>query len=159
VKAVTGGNRRAANLTAAQVGPSQSSVTFQQAMQRLPPRLDEKTYNTSHPDYDATAVRNYPGRIFNAGKPCGNAAYGELKKLARDDTVPDQAWGRVLEDLLAEAKSVPHAQQVFERRSFIEQYTAELRDKYQAHYAPGWVNLEDALFLYWLVRAQRPRTI
>jgi predicted O-methyltransferase YrrM len=159
VKAVTGRNGRAANLTVAQVGQSQSSVTFQQAMQRLPPRLDEMTYNTSHPDYDATAVRNYPGRIFNADRPCRNPAYAELKNLARDDAIPDKAWEGVLQELLVEAKGVLHAQQVFERRSLIEQYMAELRRKYQAHYAPGWVNLDDALFLYWLVRAQKPRTI
>jgi predicted O-methyltransferase YrrM len=159
LKAMTGGTAKAVNLSAVQVGAGQSSAAFQQTMQRFPPLIDQKTYNTSHPDYDATTVRNYPGRIFNAGKPCRNAAYAELKELARDDSVPDQAWERVLEDLLAEAKGVPHAQQVFERRSFIEQYTAELQRTYQAHYAPGWVNLEDALFLYWLVRAQKPRTI
>jgi predicted O-methyltransferase YrrM len=61
--------------------------------------------------------------------------------------------------MLVEASSVPHAEQVFERRSFVEQYMSELACKYRAHYVPGWVNLDDALFLYWLVRQIKPRTI
>jgi predicted O-methyltransferase YrrM len=133
--------------------------TFQEAMQRLPLLIDEKTYNTSHPEYDATLVRNHPGQIFNADKLCSNGTYADLRKLALGDAVPDKAWDKVLHDMLEEAKTVPHAQQVFERRSFIEQYTAELHRKYQAHYVPGWVNLDDALFLYWLVRSLKPRTI
>jgi predicted O-methyltransferase YrrM len=35
----------------------------------------------------------------------------------------------------------------------------ELGRKYHAHYVPGWVNFDDALFLYWLVRQVKPRTI
>jgi predicted O-methyltransferase YrrM len=178
LKAVTAGSGKMADLGAIQAAAfqkpplkepkpvssptsasGQSKTTFQEAMQRIPLLIDEKTYNTSHPDYDAHAVRNHPGQIFNADKPCRNGTYADLKKLARGGAVPDKAWDKVLPRMLEEAKTVPHAQQVFERRSFIEQYTAELHRKYQAHYVPGWVNLDDALFLYWLVRSQKPRTI
>ena len=54
---------------------------------------------------------------------------------------------------------MPHSDQVFERRDFIEKYLVEITKKYGAHYAAGWVNLDDALFLYWLVRKLNPKTI
>ena len=138
--------------------PPQPSL--EAAMSHLPLLIDEKTYNTSHPDYDATLVRNFPGQIFNSDKPCRNQAYLELRKLnCGGDKIPDHAWDKVLADTLAEAKSVPHAEQVFERQAFIKQYVENITSKYQAHYSAGWVNLEDALFLYWLVRKLRPKTI
>ena len=145
-----------ADLSTIQAAPS----SFQSAMSRLPLLIDEKTYNTSHPDYDATAVRNFPGKIFNANKPCSNRVYAELRKLCNSaDRVADQAWDKVLADALAEVKSIPHSQQVFERQAYIKQYVQDLASKYQAHYAAGWVNLDDALFLYWLVRNLNPKTI
>lgn len=133
--------------------------SFQVAMQNMPLLRAEKTYNTSHPDYDATAVRNYPGQIFNAEKPCHNRVYAELRKLGWRNVVSEWGWRKVLGDVLAEAKEVPHAQEVFERQHYIERYTAELGRTYQAHYQPGWVNMDDALFLYWLVRRLEPRII
>jgi predicted O-methyltransferase YrrM len=139
--------------------PAASKHDFQEAMQRIPLLLAEKTYNTSHPDYDATLVRNDPGRIFNADVPCRNRVFAELKTRAIGDRVPDETWNLLLSEALQEAKTVPHAAQVFERRSFIESYMAELSRKYQAYYQPGWVNLDDALFLYWLVRRAKPRHI
>jgi predicted O-methyltransferase YrrM len=127
----------------------------------LPLLIDKKTYNTSHPQYDATLVRNFPGRIFNADKRCDNRVYAKIKNLANADgiEIPNRAWNTVLAHALEEAKTVPHAEQVFERRDFIEQYMEEITRKYQAHYAAGWVNLDDALFLYWLVRELKPKTI
>src|SRR5689334_4678939 len=47
-----------------------NAATFKEAMERIPLLLDEKTYNTAHPQYDANAVRNYPGTIFNHDVPC-----------------------------------------------------------------------------------------
>jgi predicted O-methyltransferase YrrM len=133
--------------------------TLREAMQRMPLLLAERTYNTSHPDYDSRAVRNFPGHIFNGDVPCGNIAFSALARLAQGEDVPDQAWNAVLAEALVEASSVPHAAQVFERRRFVEQYTSALETKYHANYVPGWVNLDDALFLYWLVRQTKPRTI
>jgi predicted O-methyltransferase YrrM len=56
-------------------------------------------------------------------------------------------------------KSIPESKQVFERTAFIEDYILNISQKYQAYYAPGWVTLDDALFLYWMIRKQKPRTI
>ena len=119
----------------------------------------EKTYNTSHPDYDPTVVRNFPGKIFNDGLSCRNPVYLELKKLAKGDEVPYDTWVPALETMLAEAKTVPHADLILQRRDYLEQYVAELDRQYDAQYIPGWVGLEDALFLYWLVRKLKPKTI
>ena len=135
------------------------SSTLHEAMQRIPLLLAERTYNTSHPDYDARVVRNFPGRVFNHDLPCENRAFHALGRLARGNEVADGEWNAVLGEMLVEASSVPHAEQVFERRSFVEQYMSKLASKYRAHYVPGWVNLDDALFLYWLVRQIKPRTI
>src|SRR5882672_8991085 len=143
--------------TGLQAPPAMES--FREAMERIPLMLADRTYNTSHPKYDAHLVRNFPGKIFNRDLPCGNAVYQALLSLANSDNVADSAWGPVLAGVLEEAKSVPHADQVFERRQFVENYMAELGAKYRAHYVPGWVNLDDALFLYWLIRQLKPRTI
>ena len=136
-----------------------SGGALRQAMEGMPLLRAERTYNTSHPDYDASLVRNYPGRIFNSDTSCDNASFHALAHLGRGATVPNGAWKPVLGAALAEASSVPYADQVFERRAFVERYVSELANKYGAHYVPGWVNLDDALFLYWLVRQAKPRTI
>jgi predicted O-methyltransferase YrrM len=135
------------------------AATLREAMERIPLLIAERTYNISHPDYDARVVRNFPGHLYNHEKSCENAAFRVLGSLAQGEEVPDQAWPAILAEALVEAASVPFAAQVFERRSFVEQYLTELGRKYHAHYVPGWVNLDDALFLYWLVRRAKPRTI
>jgi predicted O-methyltransferase YrrM len=129
------------------------------ALGGLPLLIAAKTYDTSHPGYDANLVRNFPGRIFNADEPCSNPVYADLKELAKGAQVPDRAWNSVLKDALEEARTVPHSEQVFERREYIEKYLRDITGKYQAHYAAGWVNLDDALFLYWLVRKLKPKVI
>jgi predicted O-methyltransferase YrrM len=133
--------------------------TFAEAMAGLPLMIDAKTYNTSHPNYNANLVRNFPGKIFNAEKASSNVAYTEVRRLAKNGEVPDAAWRSPLDQTLAEAKTVPHSEQVFERRDYIENYMEEINARYGAHYAAGWVNLDDALFLYWLVRKLKPKTI
>ena len=135
------------------------AAELRQAMEGMPLLRAERTYNTSHPDYDASLVRNFPGRIFNRDTPCDNTAFRALAQLTRGASVPNLAWDGVLRAALAEASSVPQAHQVFERRAFVERYVRELAIKYRSHYVPGWVNLDDALFLYWLVRQARPRII
>jgi len=129
------------------------------AMQQMPLLRAERTYNTSHPDYDGSLVRNYPGRILNYDLGCENISFRALIQLSRLRRVPNRAWKPVFRAALAEASSVPHSKQVFERRAFVEHYVGKLTSRYGAHYVPGWVNLNDALFLYWLVRQAKPRTI
>jgi predicted O-methyltransferase YrrM len=147
-------------LCALQAPPQETATsTLHEAMQQIPLLLADRTYNTSHPDYDARIVRNFPGHIFNDGLPCENAAFKALKHLAQASEVVDQVWEDVLKNILEEAKSVSYADQVFERRRFVEEYMSELTNTYSAHYVPGWVNLDDGLFLYWLVRQVKPKTI
>jgi predicted O-methyltransferase YrrM len=160
---------RSAPMTDIVCGPASSETqpqtSFADAMRSMPLLIDDKTYNTSHPDYDANVVRNFPGRIFNAGAPSGNSVYPALKALAipalkaRASEVPDSVWAPLLAQAFDEAKAIPEAELVLQRRIWIEKYLAELGRKYQAHYVAGWVNLDDALFLYWLVRRLKPKTI
>ncbi|MBV9062469.1 MAG: class I SAM-dependent methyltransferase [Alphaproteobacteria bacterium] len=149
----------AAGAPAAASAPVAGEQSFSEAMAQLPLMIAERTYNTSHPDYDARLVRNFPGTIFNRESPSENRAFTALTRLATGSEVPDTVWRSILAEALAEASAVPHAQQVFERRAFIENYVDELSRKHKAHYRPGWVNMDDALFLYWLVRQTKPKKI
>lgn len=133
--------------------------SFRHAAATMPLLREDKTYNTAHPDYDATLVRNYPGRIFGYDIPSENRLFNAIKPMALADRVPDKAWAPLLDEMLAEAKTVPGAEQVFERKEFVERYIADQEAKYKAHYMPGWVNLEDALFLYWVIRTFKPKTV
>jgi predicted O-methyltransferase YrrM len=134
-------------------------TALRNAMEQIPLLRAERTYNTFHPDYDASLVRNFPGHIFNHDLPCNNVSFRALVRLGRRRKVPNRAWNAVLRAALAEASSVPHAHEVFERRAFVERYVSGLAAKYHSHYVPGWVNLDDAIFLYWLVRQAKPRMI
>jgi hypothetical protein len=152
------GNDFAAGVPNASVKTARES-TLRETMQQFPLLLAERTYNTAHPNYDVRVVRNYPGYVFNRVQACENAAFQSLHRLMQGDQVPEEEWDAVLGETLVEAASVPNAEHVFASRSYIERYMNELGRKYRAHYLPGWVNLEDALFLYWMVRRLKPRTI
>lgn len=119
--------------------------------------LGERTYDIFYPDRDL--IRSFPGKIFNREKPCTNPAFVEILKQAQGDAVADGVWQKILADVLVEATSVPGAVQVFERQAYIKDYLSELARKFRAKYGAGWVDLNDALFLYWLVRQTKPRRI
>jgi len=133
--------------------------SFQKAMGSIPLMIAEKTYNGAHPDYDPVVVRNFPGWIFNADRPNGNALYAEIRKLAFGRRVPRLAWRSVLREAAAEAATVPGYAQLMERKAYAESYLAEMGRKYGAHYAAGWVTMTDAQYLYWVVRRLKPKVI
>ncbi len=139
--------------------PSEMTVSFQDIMKRQPLMLAPKTFNTNHPDYDAVTVRNFPGKIFHMDKDPGNPVYGELKNLIKNNEIADIQWEQILKEAMEEIKTVPHADQLFERKAYVDKYVADLNMKYGAYYQPGWVNVEDAIFLYWVVRKLKPKTI
>jgi predicted O-methyltransferase YrrM len=150
------------NLSGFQSPPS-IGETSREAISRFPLMIADKTYNTAHPEYDAHAVRNFPGVVLNGCQKNKNKVFQALSRMIVENegvlNVEDDLWMPVLDALLEEAKSVPHADQVFERKVYIEKYISDLSARYHAHYFPGWVNLQDALFLYWLVRTLQPKTI
>lgn len=139
--------------------PPDQVVSFEEAMRQHPLLFAPKTYNTNHPDYDANVVRNFPGKIFNLDKKSGNPVYNELKKMAHHGEISDNKWTSILQDTLDEVKTVPHADQLFQRKAYIESYLETLETRYSAFYRPGWVNLNDAIFLYWTVRLLKPKVI
>jgi predicted O-methyltransferase YrrM len=141
------------------VTTDQARHHFEETEARQSLMLDERTFNANHSAYSAKLVRNYPGKIFNLDARCTNSAFGELTKQAEGDQVPDGKWNKILGEALVEAASAPGAAQVFERQNYIENYMAELGRRYNASYMAGSVNLDNALFLYWLVRQAKPRTI
>lgn len=135
-------------------------TSLKKVMGRMPLMLDEKTYNTSHPNYNSNLVRNFPGRIFNRESSSKNKVYQALSSMTKKgDEICDSSWQKILDDMLNEIKQVPFSSQILERKSFIENYVADLSQRYRSHYMPGWVNIVDAIFLYWLVRMLKPKTI
>lgn len=118
-----------------------------------------KTYNTNHPDYDPTIVRNFPGCLFNADKPSANPALRAMRDVIQGKAFNDRAWDTALEAMFAELKGVAGTSELLEHRDRGERYFDEINKQYGTLYEPGWVNLDDALFLYWLIRELRPRTV
>lgn len=120
--------------------------------------LGEQISDVSATDYTRKLVRT-SSRIFNRDKPSRNAGFVELLKHANGDEVADSTWHRLLAEAHVEASAVPGAAQVFERQSYVDDYVLELARKHRARYLPGWIDADDALFLYWLVRQTKPRRI
>src|ERR1700689_4594519 len=138
-------------------GRGDSAVNNAKAV--APLLLDEKTYNTAHPDYEPELVRNFPDRILNDDGASSNPLLAELRTMAKRDKVPRKIWRQVCEEMMAEAATVPGFDQVMERKAFIDDYMAAPGQRYHSHYLAGWVNLTDAQFLYWIVRRLKPKTI
>ena len=139
--------------------PPDGKLGLDEALRQIPLVRAPNTYNTDHPDYDPSVVRNFPGQFLNANRPCDNPVLGTLRELARDGQIDEAVWDEQLRLVLEELQNTPGARQLFERKEQAERYFADINRQYEAHYQPGWVNLDDALFLYWLVRQVRPRTI
>jgi predicted O-methyltransferase YrrM len=59
----------------------------------------------------------------------------------------------------SELRELPAARQLLHRRDWAERYFSEVNKQYGTYYQPGCVNLDDALFLYWLIRQLQPRTV
>ena len=129
------------------------------AKAEAPLLLDEKTYNTAHPDYEPELVRNFPDKILDDNGSSVNALLGEVRKMAKRDKVPRKIWRQICQDMMAEASTVPGFDQVMERKTYIDTYMADLGQRYHSHYLAGWVNLTDAQFLYWIVRKLKPKTV
>jgi predicted O-methyltransferase YrrM len=55
--------------------------------------------------------------------------------------------------------SEPDGLELMERRREAEVTLREAGARFGCTYMPGWVNVDDALLMYWLVRRLRPRTI
>jgi predicted O-methyltransferase YrrM len=120
---------------------------------------DYRTYDTAHPAYDATAVRNFPSRILNSVFPSDNPVYAFLQGHASGSVVPDEVWVAVLEDALDELRTIPYTNQLFDGIDYVEKYRRDLEYKYKATYFPGWVSIERALFLYWATRKMNPQIV
>jgi len=118
-----------------------------------------KTYNTRHPDYDARAARNHPGTITGASSNGRHPILAEIASLGEGTHVAAERWQPIFAAMRAELDADPDGAQLFAERSAADAYVAALGRKYRAEYMPGWVNVDDGLFLYWLARKLRPRTI
>ena len=118
-----------------------------------------KTYNTRHPDYDARAARNYPGRITGAWSRAGHPILADIAAMGNGTDVAAAQWEPAFAAMRAELEADPDGVRLFAERRAVEAHFDELSRTYRAEYVPGWVNVDDGLFLYWLVRRLRPRTI
>jgi predicted O-methyltransferase YrrM len=167
IRAALTGNGSAPELPTIELSPVPNSPiedllrkrAFAGSLSKQPLMFAPKTFNTAHPKYDSALVRNFSGKIFNADKLSSNSVFARIAALAQGDEILDSAWEKILKDALAEAGTIPDSHQVFERQAYIEDYLDRLSRRYGAHYAAGWVNRDDALFLYWLVRRLNPKMI
>jgi predicted O-methyltransferase YrrM len=132
---------------------------FASARSKQPLMFAPKTFNTAHPKYYPALVRNFAGKIFNADQTLDNDVFASIAALAQDGEVADLAWDKILKDAFTELATVPQSHQVFERQAYIEDYLDRISREHGAFYAAGWVNRDDALFLYWLVRQLNPKMI
>lgn len=139
--------------------PPVSGKSYEVTFGKMPLMLDEKTFNIFHPHFDPKEARCFSGKIFNMDKPCDNKVYKELKRLAKGDHIADAVWKPIRAEMMAEVKLLPAWKQVAERKAYVEDYILDISRKYGAFYAPGWVTVDDGLFLYWLVRKLNPKTI
>jgi len=135
------------------------AVSVQDALRAMPLMFAEKTYNTAHPDYEPELARCYAGRIHNSDCRSSNPLFLDLQRRARRGHVPNRTWQRILREAMADASQVPGFDQVMRRKAHVENYLAELGQRYRAQFVAGWVNLVDAQFLYWLVRGTKPKII
>ena len=118
-----------------------------------------KTYNTQHPDYDARAARNDPGRLSAVPSREPHPILAEIAALGNGTHVAVARWQPAFAAMRAELESDPDGARLFEERRTVEAHLDELSQRYRAQFIPGWVNVEDGLLLYWLARRLRPRTI
>lgn len=137
----------------------QHDDAHRKAMQAGPLLIANKTYNTNHPNYHAPDARNFPGKILNEQIESNNPIFLKLKAMLQNHEIGESQWKKILQESLDEVKTIPHANEVFDNYQWMEDYAKNLEKKYQAFYHAGWVNLEDALFLYWAVRQLNPKVI
>jgi predicted O-methyltransferase YrrM len=137
--------------------PAMSSA--KPALNAVPLLRAPKTYNTEHPDYDPALVRNYPGRLLNGDKPKANPALRAVRQLLQMSEENERAWPEQLEMAHAELNGIPGADALFRRQTRAKRFFLEINERHEAHYQPGWMNLDDGLFLYRLIRRARPRVV
>lgn len=117
-----------------------------------------KTFNTQHPGYDARAARNDPG-LTQGRAGASHPLFEEIVAMGNGTHVPAGRWAPTFATMRAELERAPDGVRLFAARAEVDAYFAGLNRRYRAQYNPGWVNLDDGLFLYWLARRLRPRLV
>jgi hypothetical protein len=125
----------------------------------LPLLHESKPDNIDHPDHAPQLVRNFPDTLLNGNKPSANPALRAVRAIIQANEVDERAWTEQLQLALAEVKEVPGADQLFKRKETADRFFQEASSRNRAHYKPDWGNLNDGLFIYWLVRRLRPLTV
>jgi predicted O-methyltransferase YrrM len=118
-----------------------------------------KTFNVRHPAYDARAARNDAWSFTSAGTGVQHPIQVEIATLGNGTHVTPKRWEPTFAAMRAEIESHPEGARLFAERRALEVHLEELGRTHRAQYNPGWVNIDDGLFLYWLARRLRPRTI
>jgi len=123
------------------------------------PLIADRTHNPYHPDYQPGSVRNYPGALFNGNAHCTNPAFVALTERLSAEELLSGVWDRPLAEALIEVSSVDGAVEVFERLAFLENAMTSLGAGLDGQACAQCLRLDRMLFLYWLVRRTKPRTI
>src|SRR5262245_5073805 len=94
--------------------------------QREPLMLAPKTYNTRHPDYDARAAQNHPGRITNARASEPHPILAEIAALGSGTHVDAARWQPTFAAMRAEVESDPAGARLFADRRALEAQLEEM---------------------------------
>lgn len=137
----------------------------------LPLMIDDKTYFTDHPDYNADVVRNYPGEFYSVHRETARTASSRsnplFQRLVLEKNIFKPENGAHLYQFIRpqinacaeELKDDPHFVNFTEKVNELERIITEMNENYPGRYHHGGVSIEKAKFLYWLVRTVKPKTV
>ena len=133
--------------------------------------IASKTFNPSHPDYDAHLVKNYPGCFNDVVTPTERTENSRRNKALRsflDKKLLGLCGPNPTDyDFLASHTANTYQELVddedyrnlVERNTELDEFVSHLNTAFPGQYFPGNVSLEDAMFLYYIVRLLQPKTI
>ncbi|MBI4963466.1 MAG: class I SAM-dependent methyltransferase [Desulfomonile tiedjei] len=136
-----------------------------------PAMLAPKTFNPNHPSYDATVVRNFPGCFFNVFSQTSRTESSRANVLfqhfLREKTMTLCGPGPDNYDFMADHVKAwtanlgddPDYRNFQEKVKDLEDFISYLNASFPGSYASGSVADEDGMFLYYVVRLLRPKSI
>lgn len=136
-----------------------------------PYMLDAKTFNPSHPAYDSTKAKNFPGRFYNVARNTERTASSrsnptfrymlDQKLLAMVGSDP-QAFDFLrpqIDAAIQELEGDPDYANFQQKMAELDAFMTRMNRDYPGTYFPGSVTIEDARFLYYLVRLVKPKAM
>jgi predicted O-methyltransferase YrrM len=132
---------------------------------------DHKTFNPSHPRYDARHAKNFPGTLYSVLNatvlteqsrlnPFFQKIYFEkMLSLASDRPQRYDFLRDHINAAKAELQEEPYYKNFLSKMAQLDAFVDILNKKGPGKFNHGGVSLDDGAFLYWLVRTARPKKV